>query len=101
MQAGEADEFGTLHVEGSSTSFARQRPTAARQSMEQEQQQTQEHVEEMNATQPVVKLVLDARKQGSHESEFGRVSVATETWLERATAKAKASIREKSVDSSS
>lgn len=91
MQEDAASEVGVLHVSGSSTSFARQRSTADRQST-----QTEKHASNnMEAVQPVTKLLLDARKTPTHYFPAGNISVATESWLDRATAKAKASVQER------
>ena len=68
--------------------------------MQQEQQQSTLHAEKMQANQPVVKLLLDARKSDSDRGSPGKISIATESWLERATAKARASMRERSKNDS-
>lgn len=86
----------------SSTRIARQQSTTGRQDTEQNLQQSALHVESMKeASQPAVKLLLDARGTASDgASSPGKISIATETWLDRATAKAKASMRARDTDSS-
>lgn len=79
-----------------SARVARQQSTMDRQGTEQ----STLHVEKMEASQPV-KLLLDARGTASDgTSSAGKISIATETWLDRATAKAKASMRERGKDNS-
>lgn len=77
---------------------ARQQPTIGRQGTEQQQQQSALNVENM-ASQPVVKLLLDARETANDGALLkGQISIATESWLDRAAAKAKASMHEKNKD---
>lgn len=84
-----------------SARIARQQPTMDRQGTEQKQQQGALHGESMEASRQAVKLLLDARKTASDGASVGgKVFVATETWLDRATAKAKASMRARDTDGS-
>lgn len=78
--------------------LAKQQSTTDRQGTEQPQ--TALPAETMQASQPAVKLLLDARKTASDSGPSGRIVIATESWLERATAKAKASMRDRSGDKS-
>lgn len=81
------------------TRIARQQSTTHRQGTEQKQQQSALRVESMEVSQPAVKLLLDAREAASDTLTLkGQISIATESWLDRATAKAKASMYEKSKD---
>ena len=80
--------------------MARQQSTTDRQSTEQQHRQIAVNDKNM-ASQPVVKLLLDARETANDAAPLkGRISIATESWLDRATAKAKASMREKNKDES-
>lgn len=49
----------------------------------------------MEANHPVVKLKLDASKPGHNETSAGHICIAIESWLDRATAKAKAKMQER------
>lgn len=93
---------GILRVGNTSASgpveLAKQQSTTDRQGTEQPQ--TALPAETMQASQPAVKLLLDARKTASDSGPSGRIVIATESWLERATAKAKASMRDRSGDKS-
>ena len=79
--------------------IARQQSTTLQQGTEQKQPQSALHVESMGVSQPAVKLLLDAGETASDIPFLkGQISIATESWLDRATAKAKASMHEKSKD---
>ena len=78
--------------------LARQQSTTDRQGTEQ--QHTAPPAGDPRASQPAVKLLLDARKTASNRGPAGKILIATESWLERATAKAKASLHDRGHDKS-
>ena len=83
----------------SSQRIARQEFETQRQDTEEKQEQSQLHIENMAASQPAVKLLLDTRETANDAtSSKGQISIATESWLDRATAKAHASMRKKNKD---
>lgn len=80
--------------------LARQQSTTDRGDTQQGQHQTVPPTQNMQANLPAVKLLLDARKTANDRDASGKILISTESWLERATAKAKASVREKIDDKS-
>ncbi len=89
-----AIQAGVLHVEGSNDCFARQRSAAERQGQEQQQQQSLQDAETVNATHPAVKLTLNAINSNTAGRSAGQIHLAAESWLDRATAKARAKMAE-------
>jgi len=91
-----AIQAGVLHVGGSNDCFARQRSAAERQGQEQQQQQSVQDAETVHATHPAVKLTLNASSCDTAGRSGGQVHLAAESWLDRATAKARAKMAERS-----
>lgn len=86
---------GVLHTTGTSKGFAKQSPTVDRHGQEQQQEHNTQHTQALEANQPVVKLRLDACKPGHNETLAGHIRIAIESWLDRATAKAKAKMQQR------
>ncbi len=102
IQASSGSETeGVLHVGVNNPTIARQRPTIGRHGEEEHQQQSTQHAQELEATQPVVKLELTASRTGhagdnpNTNSAAGQIYIGTESWLDRARAKAQAKVRER------
>ena len=92
-----AIQAGVLHVGGSNDCFARHRSAAERQGQaQQQQQQSLQDVATVHATHPAVKLTLNASSNDTAGRSAGQVHLAAESWLDRATAKARAKMAERS-----
>ena len=92
-----AIQAGVLHIGGSNDCFARQRTAAERQGQEQQQQQQSlQDADTVHATHPAVKLTLNASSSDTAERSGGQIHLAAESWLDRATAKARAKMAERS-----
>jgi len=92
-----AIQAGVLHVGGGNDCFARQRSAAERQGQEQQQQQQSlQDAETVHATHPAVKLTLNASSSDNAGRSCGQIHLAAESWLDRATAKARAKMAERS-----
>lgn len=87
---------GMLQVGGTSEEPARQSSAAGRQGPEQEQQQSLGHSKALKIDQPLAKLHLDACRPASAEGAAGSIHIAKESWLDRATNKARAKIQDSS-----
>ena len=94
VQAQAGAHEGLLQVNGDNSQIARQAST--RNSLEQGQQQTSGHSQALSAHQRRAKLHLDARRPGQGDILAGQIHIAQESWLDRATAKARAKIENKS-----
>ena len=90
-----AIQAGVLHVGGSNDCFARHRSAAETQGQAQQQQSLQD-VATVHATHPAVKLTLNASSNDTAGRSAGQVHLAAESWLDRATAKARAKMAERS-----
>ncbi|KAL0030213.1 hypothetical protein WJX77_003267 [Trebouxia sp. C0004] len=85
---------GVLHVGGSNDCFARQRSAAERQG--QQQHQGLQDAETVYATHPAVRLTLNASSCDTAGRSDGQIHLAAESWLDRATAKARAKMAARS-----
>lgn len=90
-----AIQAGVLHIGGSNDGFARQRTAAERQGQEQQQQQSLQDAETVHATHPAVTLTLNASSRDNAGRLGGQIHLAAESWLDRATAKARAKMAER------
>ena len=94
-----AIQAGVLHVGGSNDCSARHRSAAERQGQAQQQQQQQQSLQDVatvHATHPAVKLTLSASSNDTAGRSAGQVHLAAESWLDRATEKARAKMAERS-----
>ena len=87
-----------MHIGGCSSNVASQLPTVHGQGEQQQQQDSA--AQKLETSQPVVNLKSLSSKAtgvGANDIKFaGPIHIATESWLDRATKKAKAKILEKS-----
>lgn len=90
-----AIQAGVLHVKGSNDCLARQKSAAERPGHEQQQQQSLQDVETVHATHPAVHLTLNASSRDHAGRSGGQIHLAAESWLDRATAKARAKMAER------
>lgn len=92
-----AIQAGVLHIGGSDDGFARQRTAAERQGQEQQQLHSLQDAATVHATHPAVKLTLNASSCSDTAGRSGgHIHLAAESWLDRATAKARAKMAERS-----
>ena len=90
------DQGSMLHTTSNTSPYAKQQSIFDRKRLEEQQHQSEEDHERLDSRKLPVRLTMKAQADPSDaEAESGgNVHVALESWISRATAKARAKLRE-------